>query len=239
MKAKRVIISTHNANLGDLVCGLSNQYRIAEKDNMYLVLFSFGKRTNLLKGLSRLFAKPSKGRIEIFCSLTERDYTQQLGSIYSQLLGAEITNMYPKPITLDKNSYSKFNLSKLKTDVEVPSVPYVTWQFDALTLGRSEYRQFSEEEKQAIKDKYKDYQIVPVEGMHEYSDGLDRAVKLISGAEMHIGLDSGMAHVATALRKHIHLYNTNKQRRDMLFNKKMYGIGTKWQNATVFEVDEI
>lgn len=213
---------------------------MAEEHNMFLLLYSFGKQTQLLTDLNRLFVKPKKGRVEIFCSLDGKEYTPQLAQTYSQLLGAEVTNMYAKPLNPKRNMYNKIDLSKVETDIEIPSKPYITWQFDGISQGpNSECRQWTDEEKQAIRDKFSDYEIVSIEGMHNYPDGLDRAVKLINGAEFHIGVDSGMGHVAMALGKYIHIYYTSDGRRQTASRKHMFGFGTKWQNGKYIGANEI
>jgi hypothetical protein len=103
-----------------------------------------------------------------------------------------------------------FSIPLLEHPIQSGKSPYITCQWDST----GSQRKLSEDEVTEIVNAYKreGFNVITVGGSSleaKYRDSLSAIAKLISGAELHIGVDSGFMHLAQLYLppQRIHVYS--------------------------------
>lgn len=215
---KRILLAPKHTAFGDQICGFSNLVSMAEKYGDDLIIYApvtwgIGSRT----GLFPIIKQPSKGSLHLF------QYVEQASgfdhgdvgiakfSLIADLLGLKAKDIFvTRPYTEEK--YLEFNMKKLDLkgieNMDIPSEPYITTQFDA----HNSNRQWTPEQKERIVSHYKSlgYSIINLggwdTGLSNLPNGINIMVKIMSNAVGHVGVDSALAHMALCLRKPCHVY---------------------------------
>lgn len=209
----RLIALAHGPiSFGDQICGISNLVTIAEETGEDLIVFAptnAGAYTR--HKIFTLMENLSKGTIHLFQNVTAEK--RKNPTIVEEICRAiKINETFQLKSTYISKEYLKFNLNKLDLNsienIDIPKRPYITSQFDANFRSRC----VTNIQKKNIINNYisMGYNVIDIggddSGLKQLDNGIDITIKIMANAVGHIGVDSGMAHLAMCMRNPVHVY---------------------------------
>lgn len=143
------------------------------------------------------------------------DYVRQKGYEANAQIYADYPQRFEPKEGIDLTAYLRYfpQLDAEQQNIKLPK-KFITVQFDST----SKKRMIRPKQRQAILNKYKDYEIVIVGGESQnvqLRDSLKHIAYAMSKATYHVGVDSGFMHMSQVYfaPENIHIYTTSPKNR--------------------------